>query len=264
MTSEQDKIRTVVRDSYADIARKSVSSSPPSSCCGAGDTEKSLEEVARQLGYSSADLEGIPFHSNLGLGCGNPQTMVSLQPGNVVVDLGSGAGFDCFIAANRVGSGGQVIGVDMTPQMITEARRNAREGGFRNVEFRLGEIEHLPVSNDSADVIISNCVINLSPDKAQVFRDAFRVLRRGGRLAISDVVATARLPEEIRQDRELLSGCIAGAEPIEDLCLWLQEAGFAGVEIKPWDESREFIADWAPGRKVEDLVVSASIKATKP
>jgi ubiquinone/menaquinone biosynthesis C-methylase UbiE len=181
-----------------------------------------------------------------------------------VLDLGSGAGFDAFLAASQVGTRGFVIGVDMTPDMMAKARGNAQKGGFQNVEFRLGEIEHLPVADNSVDVIMSNCVINLSPEKEQVFKEAFRVLKPGGRLAISDIVATAELPKEARHDLALYTGCVAGASLIEDLEEVLTDSGFTQIQIKPKDESRSFIRDWVPGRKIEDFVVSATIEASKP
>jgi SAM-dependent methyltransferase len=181
-----------------------------------------------------------------------------------VLDLGSGGGFDCFLAARQVGATGQVIGVDMTPAMLTKARLNAEKGGYKNVEFRLGEIEHLPVADGVVDVIISNCVINLSPNKPRVFADAFRVLKRGGRLAISDVVAFAVMPEEIRSDVNLLTGCMAGASLITELEAMLRSAGFEQIRIAPKDESKVFMRDWAPGKPITDFLVSASIEAVKP
>lgn len=204
-----------------------------------------------------------PEGANLGLGCGNPQAIADLKPGEVVLDLGCGGGFDCFLAAKRVGPTGRVIGVDMTPEMVARARVNTEKVELDNVEFRLGEIEHLPVADASVDVIISNCVINLSPDKPAVFRDAFRVLRPGGRLAVSDVVATAELPAEWRKDMALLSGCVSGAANIDTLSQILVDAGFVGISIKPKEESREFIRDWQPGARPEDYVVSANIRAIK-
>lgn len=199
----------------------------------------------------------------MGLGCGNPKVIASLKPGEVVVDLGSGGGFDCFLAAREVGPSGYVIGVDMTPDMISKARSNALKGKIGNVEFRLGEIEHLPLADATADVIISNCVINLSPNKPQVFREAFRALKPGGRLAISDVVATVELPEQIRQDAALISGCIGNASLIADLEKMLFDSGFEQIRIQPKDGSKEFIRDWAPGQNVTDYIVSATIEAIK-
>jgi len=200
----------------------------------------------------------------MGLGCGNPHAIAALKEGETVLDLGSGGGFDCFLAARAVGETGRVIGVDVTPEMVSKARQNGASAGFRNIEFRLGEMENLPVADASVDVIISNCVINLSPEKPQVFRDALRVLKPGGRLAISDVVATAQLPDEMKEDLALYAGCIAGAASVDELVDMLREAGFTDIRIQPKDESREFIRDWAPGMKVEDFVVSATIEAAKP
>jgi SAM-dependent methyltransferase len=220
--------------------------------------------ISTRLGYSTDDLARVPAGADMGLGCGNPRAIASLRPGEVVVDLGAGGGFDCFLAAHEVGETGLVIGVDMTPDMLSKARGNARKGNYRNVEFRLGEIEHLPIADASVDVIISNCVVNLSPDKAQVFADAFRVLKPGGRLAISDVVATVELPEAMRNDPALVAGCMGNASLIGDLEEMMGAAGFVEVRIQPKDESREFIRDWAPGHNVTDYVVSASIEALKP
>jgi ubiquinone/menaquinone biosynthesis C-methylase UbiE len=216
------------------------------------------------MGYSPEEVQAVPMGADLGLGCGNPQAIAALQPGETVLDLGSGAGFDCFLAVRQVGPTGQVIGVDMTAEMVAKARENAGAAGYANVEFRLGEIEHLPVADASVDVIISNCVINLSPDKPQVFREAFRVLRPGGRLAISDIVTTAPLPEEVRNDLALYAGCIAGAATIAELEAMLGESGFDNIRIQPKDESRQLIREWAPGQKIEDYIVSAAIEAVKP
>jgi ubiquinone/menaquinone biosynthesis C-methylase UbiE len=200
----------------------------------------------------------------MGLGCGNPRAIASLQPGETVLDLGSGGGFDCFLAARAVGKQGRVIGVDMTPEMVGKARRNAEKAGFGHVEFRLGEIEHLPVADGTIDVILSNCVINLSPEKDQVFREAWRVLKPGGRLAISDIVATSPLPEEVTNDPTLYSSCMAGAAWVDELRVILERVGFREIRIRPKDESKTLIRDWAPGRHVADYLVSATIEATKP
>lgn len=232
-------------------------------CCGPA-SNGAVAEKARRVGYSDAELAAAPEGANLGLGCGNPQAIAAMQPGEVVIDLGSGAGFDCFLAAQQVGTAGRVIGVDMTHEMLAKARENAAKIGAANVEFRLGELEHLPVADDTADVIISNCVINLVPDKAQVFREAFRVLKPGGRLAISDVINVRPLPAELRADPTLLCGCVAGAAPGTEIETWLTAAGFNGVRITQKAESREPISNWAPGRGIEDYIVSAIIEARKP
>ena len=260
-----DDLRQSVRESYARVAEaddEGCGCGVPSSCCGTAPDTDELFSV--RLGYSAQDLAATPQGADMGLGCGNPKAIARLKPGEVVMDLGSGGGFDCFLAAREVGQSGRVIGVDMTPQMVSKARRNAQQAALDNVEFRLGEIEYLPAADASVDVIISNCVINLSPDKAQVFRDAFRVLKPGGRLAISDVVASCELPESIRNDLELHSACVSGASGIEELEGHMRDAGFEQVSIRPKDESREFIKEWAPGRGVEDYVVSAHIEAVKP
>lgn len=258
-------IKTMVRERYGNIATSGPASccAPASACC-APAAPPDVQDKARQMGYSDAELAEVPEGANLGLGCGNPQAIAALRPGETVIDLGSGAGFDCFLAARQVGPDGHVIGVDMTHEMLAKARDNAGRIGAANVEFRLGELEHLPVADNTADVILSNCVINLVPDKAQVFREAFRVLKPGGRLAISDVVNTAPLPDTLRGDLALLCGCVTGAPPVDSLKNWLQAAGFHAIEVTVRPESRELIATWAPGRGIEDHVVSASIEARKP
>ncbi|MCX5889806.1 MAG: arsenite methyltransferase [Deltaproteobacteria bacterium] len=260
-----EKIRESVRKRYGEIATQGQSGCgcAPSGCCS-GPAPTTPDISSLQIGYSQEELQAVPVGADLGLGCGNPQAIAALQPGETVLDLGSGGGFDCFLAARQVGPGGRVIGVDMTAEMMARARKNASEAGYANVEFRLGEIEHLPVADASVDVIISNCVINLSPDKGQVLREAFRVLRPGGRLAISDIVALATMPEEMRNDLALYVGCIAGAATLNDLEALLCEAGFDQIRIQPKDESRRLIQDWAPGRKIEDYIASASIEAVKP
>ena len=262
-----DEIRQNVRESYAEVAESSNNSSScgtESSCCGVSDDAAINTLVSTRLGYSEDDLENVPEGADMGLGCGNPRAIASIKAGETILDLGSGGGFDCFLAAAETGESGFVIGIDMTPTMISKARNNAVKGQYHHVDFRLGEIEHMPVANDTVDVIISNCVINLSPDKRQVFSEAFRVLKPGGRLAISDVVASTELPEEIKNDLALYSGCMAGASQIAELQSILEESGFEKINITPKDESKDFIKDWAPGRGVEDYVLSASIEAVKP
>ncbi|MDQ7004430.1 MAG: arsenite methyltransferase [Ghiorsea sp.] len=262
-----DEVRQNVRESYAKVAEASNEGSccgEVSSCCGVSDDDAINTLISTRLGYSKDDLNVVPDGADMGLGCGNPRAIASLQAGEVVVDLGSGGGFDAFLSAREVGVSGKVIGVDMTPTMISKARKNAEKGGFNQVEFRLGEIEHLPIADNTADIIISNCVINLSPHKQQVFHDAFRILKSGGRLAISDVVASAEMPDDMKNDPVLHAGCMAGAELIDDIEAMLKHAGFINISITPKDESREFIKDWAPDRGVEDYVLSAYIAATKP
>jgi len=267
MSVEADAVRQHVRKSYAEVAEASNQGDccgEASSCCGVSDDAAINTLISTRLGYSEGDLGKVPEGADMGLGCGNPRAIASLKSGEVVVDLGSGGGFDAFLAAHEVGESGLVIGVDMTPAMLSKARGNAEKGQFSNVEFRLGEIEHLPVADNTADIIISNCVINLSPHKELVFTDAFRVLKPGGRLAISDVVATADMPDEMKNDPMLHAGCMAGASLISELEVMMAAAGFEKIRIVPKNESREFIRDWAPGRGVEDYVVSAYIEAIKP
>jgi SAM-dependent methyltransferase len=259
-----EDIRRAVRDRYSEIAKEdAVDCGCAPSCCGGG-IEVSPEMASAAIGYSEEELHTVPQGANMGLGCGNPQAIADLKQGEVVLDLGAGGGFDCFLAAQRVGETGKVIGVDMTPEMVAKARENARSSGYDNVEFRLGEIEHLPVADGSVDVIISNCVINLSADKPCVYRDAFRALKPGGRLAISDVIATAPLTDGVRDDLALHSACIAGAITAEEVDRILTEVGFQDIRIRPNSESREFIREWAPELNIEDHIVSATIEATKP
>jgi SAM-dependent methyltransferase len=264
---DNDNHRQSVRDAYSRVAQSENAGSScgiEASCCGVSDDSAINTLISTRLGYTEEELDTVPSGADMGLGCGNPKAIAALQPGETVIDLGAGGGFDCFLAAHEVGSNGHVIGIDMTPDMLSKARHNAVKGKFPQVEFRLGEIEHLPVADNTADVIISNCVINLSPDKPQVFRDAFRVLKSGGRLAISDIVATIELPEDMRNDDALVAGCMGNASLIEDLETYIKDAGFTSVKITPKDTSREFIRDWAPGRGVENYVVSAHIEAIKP
>ncbi len=261
-----DAHRRKIREAYSAVAVASEDGGccgEASSCCGVSDDEQINQLISTRLGYKKIDLDAVPKGADMGLGCGNPRAIASLSPGDIVLDLGSGGGFDAFLAAAEVGEGGRVIGVDMTPDMISKARSNAEQGNFGNVEFRLGEIEHLPVADASIDVVISNCVIYLSPDKLQVFRETYRVLKAGGRLAISDVVASTELPEEMRNDPYLHSACVAGAVLIDELEALIAAAGFTGICIQPKDESREFIKDWVPGRGIEDYVISATIEAVK-
>jgi arsenite methyltransferase len=263
---ESSEIKELVRARYGGIAAGAAAdccARAASSCCGV-TTTPAADGKARVMGYSDDELAAVPEGANLGLGCGNPQAIAAMQAGEVVVDLGSGAGFDCLLAARQVGPAGRVIGVDMTHEMLAKARANAARAGAANVEFRLGELEHLPIGDGTADVILSNCVVNLVPDKAQVFREAFRVLKPGGRVAISDVVNTRSLPAELAADRALLCGCVAGAAAVNDVETWLREAGFRDVRVTVKPESRDMVASWAPGRGIEDYVASAIIEACKP
>ena len=267
MSVKADAVRQHVRKSYAEVAEASNEGDccgVEASCCGVSDDSAINTLISTRLGYSEDDLDKVPDGADMGLGCGNPRAIASLRPGEVVVDLGSGGGFDAFLAAHEVTDSGHVIGIDMTPTMLSKARHNAEKGEFSNVEFRLAEIEHLPIADNTADIIISNCVINLSPHKELVFADAFRVLKPGGRLAISDVVATAVMPDEMKNDPILHAGCMAGASLTDELEAMMKDAGFEQISITPKDESREFIRDWAPGRGVEAYVVSAYIEAVKP
>jgi SAM-dependent methyltransferase len=262
-TLKNDAIRQAVRQRYGRVAegsRAGCGCGP--SCC---DTPvPDAPPLAEKLGYTAEEVAAVPQGANLGLGCGNPQAIAALKPGEVVLDLGSGGGFDCFLAARQVGNTGRVIGVDMTPEMISKARANGEKGGYRNVEFRLGEIEHLPVADGTVDVILSNCVINLSPDKSRVFAEAYRVLKPGGRLAISDIVAFAELPAAVRQDMALYTGCMAGASLVAEIEAMLQANGFAQIRVAAKEESKAFIRDWAPGTDVAEYVASATIEAIKP
>jgi arsenite methyltransferase len=274
---EKEEIRKVVREGYAKIAKQDSSCcAPVKSCCG--DTDLA-QDISRKIGYTEEELKAVPEGANLGLGCGNPIALASLKEGEVVLDLGSGAGFDCFLAANQVGSAGKVIGVDMTVEMLERARENARNGNFDNVEFRLGEIENLPVGDNQVDIIISNCVINLSPNKKRVFQEAFRVLRPGGRLMVSDIVLLMDLPKEIKNSVAAYVGCIAGATTKKEYLEEIQAAGFE--ETKVLGEaafSTEFLANDPTAREIAknlklsrgeaknlaSSVISIKVSAVKP
>lgn len=276
---ETEKIRDFVRARYGAIAEQAgadcgcgpacctdeVPAQPEAdagccapSCCGG---EKSYGE---KLGYSAEELAAVPAGADLGLGCGNPLAIASIQPGETVLDLGSGAGFDCFLASRQLAGTGRVIGVDMTAAMISKARANAAKGGYQNVEFRLGEIEALPVADATVDLIMSNCVINLSPEKNRVFREAFRVLKPGGRLAIADIVATRPLPAAVRTKLEAIGACVGGATLRDELRAMLAAAGFTRVEITLRESSRALINQWTEAETAGEFVVSALITAVKP
>jgi len=260
-----DMIRRLVREHYGKVAKRSVcgcSAGAENGCCAPGSQDST--SMGKTLGYSDADLSDVVEGANMNLGCGNPLAIGKLQPGETVLDLGCGGGFDSFLAAKAVGPEGRIIGVDMTPEMVSKARENAKTMKVANVSFRLGEIEHLPVADAGIDVILSNCVINLSPDKPRVWREAYRVLRPGGRLAISDVVATAELPEGLRKQVFLLTGCVTGAENVERLKAQLTESGFENIHIRIRPQSQELIRQWFPNSGVEQYVASADIEAKKP
>ncbi len=226
---KKEDIKKEVRKGYAKIAKQGSSCcAPTQSCCGSVD---SGQDISKKIGYTDEELSAVPEGANLGLGCGNPVALASLKEGEVVLDLGSGAGFDCFLAARKVGKNGKVIGVDMTPEMIEKARENARKSGYENVEFRPGEIENLPVADNFCDIVISNCVINLSPDKEKVFKEAYRVLKPGGRLMISDLVLLKELPDFIKNTIEAYIGCLSGAILKEDYLQIIKKTGFENVEI---------------------------------
>ena len=281
---QKERIREAVRERYSKVAKaggihtgdkiSGASCCAPSSktglkhpsCCSGANHQSDGQSVQTDAfrGYTPDDLKGAPEGANMGLGCGNPVALASLEPGETVVDLGSGGGFDCFLAAARVRPDGRVIGVDMTPEMIDKARRNARKSRMSNVEFRLGEIEHLPVADNSADIILSNCVINLSADKTQVYKDAFRVLKPGGRLAISDILTTEPLPPEVQQDLALVSACIGGAATIEDTRTMLESSGFVGIHINPIQGGPDGEVCCVGGSGAAKYLVSATIEAKKP
>ena len=272
--TKSDDMRGVVREEYGKIARQGGSCCAPLSCCGSADS------VAAAVGYSDKELAGLPDGANMGLSCGNPTAIASLQPGEVVLDLGAGGGFDLFIAARKIGPSGQAIGVDMTPDMVDKARRNAesfREStGLANVDFRLGEIEHLPVADASVDVVISNCVINLSPDKAQVWREIARVLKPGGRACVSDLALLRPLPEAVRESVQALVGCIAGAVLVDDTKAMVASAGLVEAVFEVKSDYIDQMAEWADplyrdiagklplGTKPSDYVTSLDISARKP
>ena len=259
---DSEKIRDFVRARYGAIAEQAdeTCGCAATGCCGGGKTAS----YGEKLGYTTEELAAAPAGADLGLGCGNPLAIASIQPGETVLDLGSGAGFDCFLAARQLDGTGRVIGVDMTAAMVTKARANAAKGGYQNVEFRLGEIEALPVADAGVDLIMSNCVINLSPEKSRVFREAFRVLKPGGRLAIADVVATKPLPAELKKKLSAIGACIGGATLVSEMRALLTAAGFARIDIVPKESSRAYIGQWTDDATAGEFVVSALITAYKP
>ncbi len=280
-TDSQQTVHEMVRKGYAAIASNESSGCPPrTSCCGGSQKEISPDELARQIGYSTEELAALPDGANLGLSCGNPAALAALKPGETVLDLGSGGGFDVFIAGRKVGPTGRAIGVDMTPEMLAKARRNAarycQQTGLDNVEFRLGEIEHLPVADDSVDAIISNCVINLSPDKPQVWREIARVLKPGGRVAVSDLALLRPLPQAVREMVEAVIGCVAGAVLVNETERMAREAGLTDIVLAKKSDFLMAKADWndplyrkiaghlPAGTTAADFITSLEIKARKP
>lgn len=262
---EIENVKNQVRSAYGEVAKSSNQTKNcgnSRSCCGV--SAKRDDPYSRELGYSQEEINAVPDGSNMGLGCGNPHATALYRKGETILDLGAGGGFDVFLAARLVGPSGKVYGVDMTPAMISKARLNAKKSGYDNVEFLLGEIEHLPLPNQSIDAIISNCVVNLSTEKAKVFNESFRVLKDGGRLAISDIVAYQPLPKEMVSNEELYCNCISGAATINEIRRLLTQAGFVGVVIEPDEDSQMYIKDWVPGSNSENYVVSAKITAVKP
>ncbi len=263
ITHHEENIRQAVRETYANIAKGIT---PDCGCGTSGCCDSGAETTthSEKIGYNRDQAQAAPDAAEMGLGCGNPQAIASLRPGETVLDLGSGGGFDCLLAARAVGGEGRVIGVDMTHEMIDRARLNARKVDANNVEFRLGEIEHLPVADATVDVVISNCVINLSADKAAVYRDAYRVLKSGGRLAIADMVAKVSLPESVRTDSALVAGCVGGAASVGEIETQLCEAGFQEVEIQVQFESSFAPQDVTADGFIAANVASATITAVKP
>lgn len=226
---KNDNIKDAVKDRYGKVAKNASSCCQAKSLCGCGGS--ATQEIGKHIGYSESEMASVPENANLGLGCGNPVALASLKEGETVLDLGSGAGFDCFLAANKVGASGSVIGVDMTPEMIAKAKENAKKGGYKNVDFRLGEIESLPVDDNSIDIVISNCVINLSPDKEKVFKETYRVLKPGGRLMVSDIVWLSEVPDFIRESINAYVGCIGGAMLRDEYMGVIKKAGFGNAKI---------------------------------
>lgn len=243
-------IRDSVRNSYAKIAKKQETE-----CCG--------DNVSESIGYSQEEISNVPQDANMGLGCGNPQEFAEIKEGETVIDLGSGAGFDCFLASKKVGRNGRVIGVDMTPEMLSKSRNLAKKNRYRNVDFRLGEIENLPLADNTADVIISNCVINLSTNKQRVYNEMYRVLKKGGRVAISDVVRIKEMTDDMMEDESLYCGWVTGASSVEEIEIYFKNAGFSNINIKIFEVSEEYAAKWSHDLQVGEYIMSASIEASK-
>ncbi len=259
MKRKADEIKKIVRDGYAKAVTQKTSCCSTNSCCG-GVTQ--AKDISKKVGYSDFEMSAVPKGANLGFGCGNPVALASLKEGDVVLDLGSGAGFDAFLAAQRVGEKGRVIGVDMTPEMLAKAKENAGKGSYNNVEFRLGEIEKLPVEDNSIDVIISNCVINLSPDKEAVFKDAYRVLKSGGRLMVSDLVLGKDLPKELKDSIEAYVGCLAGAIKKEEYLKFIAMSGFKDIKVVS-ESSYPVDAIFNNLESAQESIISIKVSAIK-
>ena len=278
VTDKAEAVHAAVRDGYGQIAKKNSSCCSGVSCCGSNAEDST--KLAQVVGYSAKELAALPEGANMGLSCGNPTALASLKAGEVVLDLGSGGGFDVFIAGRKVGAKGRAIGVDMTPEMLGKARKNIaayqERSGLDNVEFRLGEIEHLPLADSSVDVVISNCVINLSPDKAQVWREIARVLKPGGRVAVSDLALFKPLPRGVREMVEALVGCVAGAVLVSDTEQMVKKAGLADIRLNAKEDYLEAMTDWQDplyvkilahlpaGARASDYVTSLEVTAVKP
>jgi SAM-dependent methyltransferase len=260
MKRDAREIKKIVKEGYAKVARQGTSCCSSSSCCGSVNQAK---DISKAVGYSNKDMSTVSDGANLGLGCGNPVALASLKEGDVVLDLGSGAGFDAFLAAQKVGKTGRVIGVDMTQEMLERARANAKKSGYDNVEFRLGEIEKLPIEDNVVDVIISNCVINLSPDKEAVFREGFRVLKPGGRLMVSDLVLAKDLPDSIKESVEAYVGCLAGAIKKDEYLKFIKTAGFQDVRVIS-ESYYPVDAMFKELESAENSVASIKVSAEKP
>ena len=259
MKEKSEEIKKIVRDGYAKAVTQKTSCCSTNSCCGGIDQAK---DVSKKVGYSDSEMNAVPEGANLGFGCGNPVALASLKEGDVVLDLGSGAGFDAFLSAQRVGKTGRVIGVDMTPEMLAKAEENAKKGGYLNVEFRLGEIEKLPIEDNSIDVIISNCVINLSPDKETVFKEAHRVLKAGGRLMVSDLVLSKDLPTEIKNSVEAYVGCLAGAIKKDEYLGLIKKAGFEDIKVVS-ESSYPVDAMFKNLEEAQSVIISIKVSAKK-
>jgi len=259
MKKDAKEIKEIVKAGYSKVAMQGTSCCSKGPCCSSAGPSK---DISKAVGYSDSEMNAVPDGSNLGLGCGNPVALASLKEGDIVLDLGSGAGFDAFLSAQRIGKTGRVIGIDMTPEMVAKAKENAKKGRYANVEFRLGEIERLPVEDSFIDVIISNCVINLSPDKETVFKEAYRVLRSGGRLMVSDLVLAKDLPKELKDSVEAYVGCLAGAIKKDEYLRFIEMAGFQDIKVIS-ESTYPVDAMFDNLENAQDAVISIKVSAVK-